>query len=78
MNVGPGTLGRYLILLGLVLVIIGAVLVLTGKFTGLRLGRLPGDFYIERGNWKIYFPLVTSILLSLILSLALWFFNRKS
>lgn len=60
------------------LVVIGAGLVLTSKFTGLRAGRLPGDFYIERGNWKIYFPLATSILLSLILSLALWFFNRKS
>jgi uncharacterized membrane protein len=78
MNVGPETLGRYLIVMGLVVVVIGAGLVLASKFPGLRIGRLPGDFYVERGNWKFYFPLMTSILLSIILSLVLWFFNRKS
>ena len=78
MNGGQGTLGRLLIVLGLLIVVIGVGLVLTSKFTGLRIGRLPGDIYFERGNWKFYFPLATSILLSLLLSLALWFFNRKS
>jgi hypothetical protein len=78
MNSEPGTLGRYLIVLGLVIIVIGVGLVLAGKFPGLRLGRLPGDVYFEHGNWKFYFPLATTILLSLILSLALWFFNRKS
>jgi uncharacterized protein HemY len=78
MSEGPGTLGRYLIVLGLVIVVIGVVLVLAGKFSGLRIGRLPGDIYIERGNWTFYFPLATSILLSIILSLLLWLFNRKS
>ena len=78
MNEGPGTLGRYLIVLGLVIVVIGVVLVLAGKFPGLRIGRLPGDIYIERGNWTFYFPLATSILLSIILSLLLWLLNRKS
>jgi tellurite resistance protein TehA-like permease len=78
MNDGAGTLGRYLIGLGLVIIVIGVVLVLAGKFPGLRIGRLPGDFYVERGNWTFYFPLATSILLSIVLSLVLWFFNRKS
>jgi hypothetical protein len=78
MNEGSGTLGRYLIVLGLVIIVIGVGLVLAGKFPALRIGRLPGDFYVARGNWKFYFPLATSILLSLILSLVLWFFNRKS
>ena len=78
MGDGPGTLGRYLIVLGLVIIGVGAVLVLAGKFPGLRIGRLPGDIYIDRGNWKFYFPLATSILLSILLSLVLWYFNRKS
>ena len=73
-----GTLGRYLIVIGVVLAGIGVVLVLAGKFPSLRIGRLPGDIYVERGNWKFYFPLATSILLSILLSLVLWFFNRKS
>jgi len=73
-----GTIGRYLIVMGVALVAIGLLLVLAGKFPGLRIGRLPGDIYVERGNWKFYFPLMTSILLSIILSLVLWFLNRKS
>jgi hypothetical protein len=78
MSLGPGTLGRYLIVMGLAIVAIGLLLVLAGKFPGLRIGRLPGDIYVERGNWKSYFPLMTSILLSIILSLVLWLLNRKS
>lgn len=78
MDEGTGTLGRYLIVLGLVIVVIGVVLLLAGKFPGLRIGRLPGDIYIARGNWTFYLPLATSILLSIILSLLLWLFNRKS
>jgi hypothetical protein len=52
-------------------------LVMVGKFPGLRIGRLPGDIYIERGNWRFYFPVVTSILLSLILTFVLWLLNRR-
>ena len=73
-----GTLGRYLIGLGLMIVVIGVVLMVADKFPGLRIGRLPGDLVIERGNWTFYFPLATSILLSILLSLLLWLFNRKS
>jgi hypothetical protein len=42
----------------------------------LGLGRLPGDIVIERGNTRFYFPLMTSILVSIVLSLALWLFSR--
>jgi hypothetical protein len=41
------------------------------------LGRLPGDIYIQRGNWTFYFPLATSILVSVFLSLLLYFFGRR-
>jgi hypothetical protein len=68
-----------LMLLGLVLLIGGAVLWLAGAF-GARipfLGRLPGDIHVERGNWSFYFPLTTSIVLSVLLTLILAFFSRR-
>lgn len=74
---GFGTLGRYLILLGVVIALVGALLVVFERVPGLRIGRLPGDIYIERENWRFYFPLMTSVLISLVLSLILWFFSRK-
>lgn len=77
MSDGVGTIGRYLIIFGLAVIVIGIVLVLAGRFPGLRIGRLPGDIYIERDGWRFYFPLVTSVLLSVILSIILWLFSRK-
>jgi len=74
---GIGTIGRYLIILGAAIVVIGFLLVVVARFPGLRIGRLPGDIYIERNGWRFYFPLMTSILLSMILSLILWLFSRK-
>jgi hypothetical protein len=74
---GPGTLGKLLIGLGLVIVAVGILLVLAGRFPWLRIGRLPGDIYIERDRWSFYFPIVTSIIISIVLSLILWLFNRK-
>lgn len=74
---GLGIIGRYLIVFGAVIVVAGIALVMAGKFPGLRIGRLPGDIYVERGNWRFYFPLVTSILLSLILTVVFWLFNRR-
>ncbi len=66
--------------LGRVLMVIGGVLLLAGialtAFGGLGLGRLPGDFVFRRGNVTIFFPLATSILLSIVLSLLLWLFRR--
>ncbi len=43
----------------------------------LRLGRLPGDLRVERGNFRFYFPLATSILVSVVLSFLLWLFGRR-
>ena len=74
---GLGTIGKYLIIPGSVIAVIGIILVVAGRFPWLRIGRLPGDIYIERGEWRFYFPLMTSIILSIIISIILWFFGRK-
>ena len=65
------SLGRILIGLGLLLVVAGGVVILFGKM-GVPLGRLPGDFSYKGKNVSFYFPLGTSILLSVLLSLLLW------
>ena len=67
-------LGKTLIYLGLVLVVIGLILSLAGKLPWL--GHLPGDISIERERFSFYFPLATCILVSVILSLVLYFFRR--
>jgi hypothetical protein len=77
MSDGSGTIGRFLIAIGLLIAILGVLLIVAGRFPGLRIGRLPGDIYIERDGFRFYFPLMTSILISIILSLVLWFFSRK-
>lgn len=66
-------LGRVLMVLGGLLLLAGIVLT---AFGGLGLGRLPGDFVYRRGHFTVYFPIVTSILLSIVLSLLLWLFRR--
>ena len=66
-------LGRVLMVLGGLLLLAGIVLT---AFGGLGLGRLPGDFVYRRGDFTVYFPIVTSILLSIVLSLLLWLFRR--
>jgi DUF2905 family protein len=66
-------IGRLLIVLGGVLLVAGIALVAAGK---LGLGRLPGDFVYRKGNFSFYFPLMTSILLSVVLTLLLWVFRR--
>ena len=64
---------RILIVAGIVLVAAG---LLWPYITRLGLGRLPGDIVIERGNFRFYFPLVTSILVSVALTLVFWLFRR--
>jgi hypothetical protein len=68
-------LGKLLLVLGGVIVLIGAVLLFAGRFN-LPLGRLPGDITYRGKNTVVYFPLATSILVSIVLSLILWLFNR--
>ena len=70
-----GGLGRTLIFLGIALVVIGLLITFVGRFT--PLGRLPGDIVVRRPNFTFYFPVVTSILLSLVLTLVMWFLQRR-
>ena len=69
----PG-LGRILIFVGLGIVVLGLLLTFSGKIP--LIGRLPGDIVFRRGNFTIYFPLATSILLSILLTVILWLFRR--
>jgi hypothetical protein len=68
-------LGRALIVLGVVVAAVGVLLVVFDRVPWV--GRLPGDIHLQRGNWTFYFPLGTSILLSLILTLVLWLIGRR-
>jgi hypothetical protein len=70
---GTGGLGRMLMLAGVVLFVIGAAFTLLGRTP---LGRLPGDVVVQRPGFTFYFPIVTSILLSLILSGIFWLLRR--
>jgi len=72
---GFESLGRLLLLFGVVLVVLGGLLFLAGKVP--FLGRLPGDIVIERKNFTFHFPLATSILLSILLTLLLSLFGRR-
>ena len=67
-----GTLGRMLVGLGAFLALLGGLLLLADRFPWLRLGRLPGDVAVEKERFRFYFPLGTSILLSLVLTALLW------
>ena len=68
-------LGKAIIVLGAILIAVGLLIVLLGR-TGLPIGRLPGDIMHRRRNFAFYFPLTTSILLSIVLSLVLYFLSR--
>lgn len=77
MSESLGSIGKYLVLLGCFIAIIGIVLIVADRFQWFRIGRLPGDIFIERDGWRFYFPLMTSIILSIIVSIVLWLFSRK-
>ena len=70
-------LGKILIGVGVLLVLVGIAVTLANK-TGLPLGRLPGDIIYRGKNTTFYFPLVTCILLSVVLSLVMWLIQRFS
>jgi len=69
-----GELGKTLIVLGLLLVVVGLVFLLGGKIPWL--GNLPGDITIERERFTFYFPLATCLLVSVLISLVVYFFRR--
>jgi hypothetical protein len=70
-----GDLGRVLVFFGGLLLVVGLIFILAGK-ANLPIGRLPGDIVYRGKHSTFYFPLMTSILLSVILSLVLYFVNR--
>ena len=67
-------LGRALMIVGAVVFAIGAVLMVANRLPWL--GRLPGDIVVERGPVTFYFPLATSIIISVVLSLLFWLFRK--
>jgi Zn-dependent protease with chaperone function len=69
------SLGKMLILFGVILALLGGLLLLAGKIS--FLGRLPGDIVIRREHWSFYFPLTTSIVISILLTLLFSFFSRR-
>lgn len=68
-------IGKFLVITGLVIMAVGGLLVLSGKVSWI--GRLPGDIIIEKKNFTFYFPLATSVLISIILTLIFWLIGRK-
>jgi membrane protein implicated in regulation of membrane protease activity len=70
-------LGKLLVLCGVILAVVGLLFLLGGKGFLSWFGRLPGDFSWRGRNFTFYFPLATSLLVSVILSLLLYFLNRK-
>ncbi len=66
---------KLLILIGVAFIALGLAWMI-GERLGVSLGRLPGDIIFVRGNLRIYVPIATSLLLSVVLSLALWLLNR--
>jgi hypothetical protein len=69
-----GSIGKILIFSGIVLVVIGLILILGDKIPWI--GRLPGDIYIKRDKFTFYFPLMTSIIISLLLTLLFALFRK--
>jgi len=65
--------GRFLVILGIALVLVGLAFPLLQR---LGLGRLPGDIVIERDNFRLFFPITTSLIVSLVLTLLFWIFRR--
>ena len=74
--------GKLIIFMGLGIVLIGIIILLIGKLPGEGsgfswIGKLPGDFLVKRDNFTFYFPLTTSIIISIVGSLLLYFFTRR-
>jgi hypothetical protein len=74
---GLGSLGRMLLLAGLLVAAVGALVLVADRFPGLRIGRLPGDIRLERGNFRLYVPLATSVVVSVVLTALFWLLGRR-
>ncbi|MGA2475612.1 MAG: DUF2905 domain-containing protein [Terriglobia bacterium] len=71
----PSQLGKFLVVAGVLLVAFGLLLMAGAKFSFLGLGRLPGDIVYKGKNVKFYFPVVTCLVLSVVLTLVFWFIS---
>jgi len=67
-------MGKFLIIVGSILILLGVLITYAHKLP--FLGKLPGDISIEKGNFRIYFPIATSILLSILISLIVYIYQR--
>lgn len=72
---GIENIGKFLIISGFIIIAIGALLLFSGKMSWF--GRLPGDILIQKKNFTFYFPIATSIIVSIILTLIFWLFFRR-
>jgi len=70
-----GQIGKVFIIIGIISIALGLILIFMNKIP--YIGKLPGDIIIQRKNFTFYFPLMTSLLLSIILSLICWILSRK-
>lgn len=68
-------MGRILIVVGLLIAVVGILVLFVGRIP--FLGRLPGDFVIQRRQFTFYFPIATCVVLSLLLTLVLYLFGRR-
>jgi hypothetical protein len=68
-------IGKLLVVFGLLIAGVGVLVLLAGRVPWL--GRLPGDIHVQRGNWTFYFPLATSLLISVVLTLIFWLIGRR-
>jgi hypothetical protein len=73
MSEAPIQLGKVFVIAGVVLVGLGLVLMLGSRFSFFGLGKLPGDIAYKGKNIAVYFPVVTCLILSVVLTLCLWF-----
>jgi len=67
--------GKILVIVGLLLAILGLIFIFGNKIP--FIGKLPGDIAVERRNYSVYFPVTTCIIISIVISFILWFFNKK-
>jgi hypothetical protein len=70
-----GGIGKLIIVIGIVMIVFGGIVLLVSHLTHGRGAPLPGDIVIRRQNVTIYFPIITSIVLSVLLTLLLWLFS---
>ena len=73
MDLGPQQIGKWLIAAGLVIILLGALMVLLGR---VGLFRLPGDLEFGSKNWRVYVPIASCIIISIVLTLILWLISH--